>query len=59
MIDQSIYGFRGANFRIIAKYIKEYEAKTLILSNNYRSTKEILISANSLISNNKYRIKKS
>ena len=56
--DQSIYGFRGANFRIIAKYIKEYEAKTLILSNNYRSTKEILISANSLISNNKYRIKK-
>jgi len=56
--DQSIYGFRGANFRIIAKYIKEYESKTLILSNNYRSTKEILDSANSVITNNKYRIKK-
>lgn len=56
--DQSIYGFRGANFQIIAKYINDYEAKTLILSNNYRSTKEILNKANNLIVNNKQRIEK-
>ena len=56
--DQSIYGFRGAKFQIIAKYINEFSAKTLILSNNYRSTKEILEKANNLIVNNKQRIEK-
>src|SRR5690625_204750 len=56
--DQSIYGFRGADFKIIAKYINDYDAKTLILSNNYRSTKEILNKANNLIVHNKQRIEK-
>jgi|GEM_PF-475106 len=56
--DQSIYGFRGANFRIISKYIDEYNAKMIVLSNNYRSSGEILDVANALISHNKYRIKK-
>lgn len=57
--DQSIYGFRGANFKIIAKYINEYNANMLILSNNYRSSDEILKRANSLIKKNKQRIDKN
>lgn len=57
--DQSIYSFRGANIKLINKYLYKYNAKLLLLTNNYRSTINIIEIANSLISNNKARIKKN
>lgn len=59
--DQSIHGFRGARSDIFISFDKEYgnSAKTIIMSHNYRSTGNILKAANSLISHNKVRVKKS
>ncbi len=54
--DQSIYMFRGANFRNILNFEKDYkDAKIIPLEENYRSTKHILDAANSVIKNNKER----
>ena len=51
--DQAIYGFRGANFKNILNFEKDYKlCKTIILKKNYRSTKIILDAANSVIKNN-------
>ncbi|MGN1338306.1 MAG: ATP-dependent helicase [Candidatus Coprovivens sp.] len=58
--DQSIYMFRGANFRNILNFEKDYkEAKVIPLEENYRSTKYILDTANSVIRNNKERKEKN
>ena len=57
--DQAIYGFRGANFKNILNFEKDYKlCKTIILKKNYRSTKNILDAANSVIKNNKLRHEK-
>lgn len=57
--DQTIYTWRGANQDIILNFEKEYPgAKTIILNENYRSTKTILDTANKLIGFNKKRVKK-
>ena len=54
--DQAIYGFRGANFKNILNFEKDYKlCKTIILKKNYRSTKKILDAANSVIKNNSMR----
>ena len=54
--DQAIYGFRGANFKNILNFEKDYKlCKTIVLKKNYRSTKVILDAANSVIKNNKLR----
>ena len=54
--DQAIYAFRGANYKNILNFEKDYpEAKTILLEENYRSTKTILNAANSVIKNNKER----
>lgn len=56
---QSIYSFRGANIENILKFQSNYpESKLFKLEQNYRSTKNIVNIANSLISNNQNRIKK-
>lgn len=56
---QSIYGFRGANVDNILDFQKQYKnAKLFKLEQNYRSTKNIVLAANSLIANNKRRIPK-
>ncbi len=56
---QSIYSFRGANIQNILNFKKDYpELKTYKLEQNYRSTKNIVNAANSIISNNRDQLKK-
>ena len=58
-LDQSIYGFRGANFRNILNFEKDYpDAYVVPLEENYRSTGNILNVANDIIKNNKQRKEK-
>ncbi len=53
---QSIYSFRGANYKNILNFEKDYQdAKTILLEENYRSTSTILDAANQVIKNNKQR----
>ena len=57
---QSIYSFRGANIQNILNFRKDYPDYQLFkLEQNYRSTKNIVEAANSIIRVNKDQIKKS
>ncbi len=57
--DQSIYRFRGAKPEIMLNFEKDYkDAKRVVLNVNYRSTKEIVKTAQRLIKNNKKRFLK-
>ena len=54
--DQSIYSFRGANYQNILNFEKDYKnSKTIMLEENYRSTKNILKAANEVIVHNNKR----
>ena len=54
--DQAIYAFRGANYKNILNFEKDYpDCKTIMLEKNYRSTQTILNAANSVIKHNKLR----
>ena len=56
---QSIYAFRGANINNILNFQKDYDdVKLYRLEQNYRSTKNIVGAANSLIEHNKTKIDK-
>jgi len=57
--DQSIYSWRGAEIKNFLTFDKIYEnCKVFKLEQNYRSTKNILETASSLISNNTNRVEK-
>tara|TARA_R110002124_G_scaffold227889_1_gene393209 strand:+ start:115053 stop:117371 length:2319 start_codon:yes stop_codon:yes gene_type:complete len=56
---QSIYAFRGANINNILNFQKDYDdVKVYRLEQNYRSTKNIVNAANSIIEKNKTRLDK-
>lgn len=56
---QSIYKFRGSDFKIILGFQKDFpNTKVIKLEQNYRSTKRILEAANEIISKNKERFDK-
>lgn len=58
--DQSIYGWRGADYSTIMNFEKDFKnAKVTLLEQNYRSTSTILEASNELISHNKNRREKT
>ncbi len=58
--DQSVYRFRGADFRNIIDFEEAFpDVTTVILDQNYRSTQTILDAANAVIDNNVERKPKS
>ncbi|MCG7546037.1 DNA helicase II [Pseudoalteromonas sp. MM17-2] len=57
--DQSIYGWRGARIENIKRFLDDFDAETIRLEQNYRSTATILKAANSLIENNAERMGKN
>ncbi|MDR0630722.1 MAG: UvrD-helicase domain-containing protein, partial [Holosporales bacterium] len=58
--DQAIYSWRGADISNILKFNTDFKnSKIVRLGKNYRSTKNILQTANSLISNNSMRMEKT
>ncbi len=59
-VDQSIYSWRGADYKIILNLQSTFRKTHLIkLEQNYRSAETILEAANSVICNNKQRISKN
>ncbi|MEM7537541.1 MAG: UvrD-helicase domain-containing protein [Chloroflexota bacterium] len=57
--DQSIYRFRGADYRNVIRFRDSYpEATVILLEQNYRSTQMILDVANAVIQNNRNRTPK-
>ncbi len=65
-VDQSIYSFRAADFKILLDFQQDFgdrlpddDTRTMVkLEENYRSTENILAAANHLIDNNTQRIDK-
>lgn len=57
--DQTIYSWRGSHVRLFLDFDKKYpSAKTIVLTENYRSTPQILRMSNELISHNVLRFPK-
>ncbi len=57
---QSIYAFRGANIQNILNFQRDYsEVSIFKLEQNYRSSKNIVNAANSVIGNNKSKLDKT
>lgn len=57
--DQSIYSFRGTNYKNLTRIMEDFKPHTLIkMTENYRSSQVILNGCNHLIANNQYRQEK-
>ena len=57
--DQTIYTWRGANVKYLMEFDQHFpNVETILMTQNYRSTPQILSAVNSLISRNRFRIKK-
>ncbi len=58
--DQAIYGFRGANADCFLSFDSDFNnSKTIILTENYRSSATVLSASNSVIRRNHKRIEKT
>ncbi len=58
--DQSIYAFRGADYRNVLQFREDYpDAKVILLEQNYRSTQVVLDAARAVIDKNSNRTPKS
>jgi len=58
--DQSIYSWRGADYRNVQRFRADFgEARVILLEQNYRSTQNILDAAQSVISRNQHRTAKT
>lgn len=59
-IDQNIYSWRGADIKNVLQFERHFPgAKTILLEENYRSTKNIIAAANAVIKNNQARVEKN
>ncbi|GAB4494974.1 MAG: UvrD-helicase domain-containing protein [Anaerolineales bacterium] len=57
--DQSVYGWRGADYRNLQRFQQDYpDSQVILLEQNYRSTQTILDAAMAVIDKNPHRIKK-
>jgi DNA helicase-2/ATP-dependent DNA helicase PcrA len=58
--DQAIYGFRGADYRNVEQFRKDFpNAKVILLEQNYRSTQIVLDAARAVIDKNSHRTPKA
>ncbi len=58
--DQAIYGFRGADYRNVMQFHKDFpDAKVILLEQNYRSTQIVLDAARAVIDKNGHRTPKA
>ncbi len=58
--DQTIYTWRGASVKYLLDFDSDFpDVKTILMTNNYRSTPQILNVVNSLIGRNRDRIRKT
>ena len=58
-IDQNIYSWRGADIKNVLQFEREFPgAYTILLEENYRSTKTIIAASNEIIEKNKNRVAK-
>lgn len=57
--DQGIYAFRGADYRNVMQFRRDYpHARMIVLAQNYRSTQIVLDAARAVIDKNPHRVKK-
>ena len=57
--DQAIYGFRGADYRNVMRFHKDYpNAKVILLEQDYRSTQIVLDAAQAVIDKNAHRTRR-
>jgi len=59
-IDQNIYSWRGADIKNVLQFERQFKnATTILLEENYRSTKTIIAASNEVIARNKNRVEKT